>query len=85
MDPLAHLGRGLVGKGNTQNIARHDAQVVNQIGKTMGQGPGLAGTGPGNDPDVALCFGYRQLLFLIQSCQQVFHTIYRVISPVKVT
>ena len=49
----AHLVRGAAGKRNRQTVGRRDIAVSNQIGDAMGQGPGFAGTGPGNDQDGA--------------------------------
>ena len=49
VDTLAHLVGRLVGKGDAENVARHNTQLVHQKGKTVRQGPGLSGTGPGDD------------------------------------
>ena len=42
MDTLAHLIGGLVSKGNAEDVAWQDAQLVDQIGKPVGQSTGLA-------------------------------------------
>lgn len=56
-DALAHLVGGLVGKGDAEDIAREDAQLVDQKGKAVGEGTGFAGTGARNHPDKALSGG----------------------------
>ena len=45
LNPLLHFGRGLVGKGQGQNVPRRDP-VVDEVRDPVGQGPGLAAAGP---------------------------------------
>ena len=47
-DPLAHLGRGLVGERDRQDL-RRPRSLVDQVGDAMGQHAGLARAGSGHD------------------------------------
>ena len=47
-DPVEHLSRGLVGKGEQKNISRIDP-ILEQIGDAISQGARFARAGAGND------------------------------------
>ena len=59
VDALAHLVGRLVGEGHAENAAGEDAQVVDQVGEPVGEGPGLPGARPRDDPDEPLGGGDR--------------------------
>ena len=48
-DPLAHLGRGLVGEGDGQDLAGVDVAGGQQVGDPVGQHAGLARARAGDD------------------------------------
>ena len=81
-NPLPHLRRSLVGKGQAQDVGRVDAQHVHQIGITVGQSLCLAGPGPGYHPDTPLGGGHRLRLARIQTSQyasyNVFHQVLKI-------
>ena len=68
-DAFFHLRGGLVGKGHAQNVGGGDPKHFHQIQIPGRQGFGLAGTGPGHHPDIALCRDGRFLLLGIQFFQ----------------
>ncbi len=49
LDALLHLARGLVGEGDREDLPRVDPALGQQVGDAVGEHPGLAGTGPGDD------------------------------------
>ncbi len=49
MDALAHFVGRFIGKGDAQNVARQNTQLVHQKGKTVRKSPGLAGACPCDD------------------------------------
>ena len=73
VDPLAHLICRLVGKGDAEDIAGQDAQLIYQKRKAVGKGPGLAGAGAGNHADKSFCRSNRFPLGRIQITEQVCH------------
>ena len=73
VDALAHLVGRLVGEGDAQDVPRQDAQLIDQVGEPVGQGPGLAGARPSDHPDKALGGGDRLTLGGIQFSQQIDH------------
>ena len=50
-DPLAELGGGPVREGHREDLPRPDALDPDEVGDPMGQHPGLAGAGAGEDED----------------------------------
>jgi len=54
MDALTHLVGGLVGEGDTEDVARHDAHLVDEVGKASGEGARLARPRPGDHANIAL-------------------------------
>ncbi len=48
-DPLLHLGRGLVGEGDGEDLERRHALGTDQVGDAGRQNPGLAGPGARDD------------------------------------
>ena len=74
VDPLPHLIGRLVGKRDAQNMPRQNAELGDQKGEAVRQGPGLSGTGPGDHPHEALRRGDGGSLRLIQAGKQVFHS-----------
>ena len=67
VDALAHLICRLVGEGDAENVPRQDAQLVHQVSKAAGQGPGLAGACPGDDPDISLCGSNGPALSIVEA------------------
>jgi hypothetical protein len=50
LDPLAHLGGGLVGEGDREDLTRAAPLArPEQVGDALGQHPGLARAGAGDD------------------------------------
>ena len=47
--------------------ARQEAQLVHQESKAAGQGPGLAGACPGDDPDISLCGSNGPALSIVEA------------------
>ena len=64
-----HLGGGFIGKGHAQDIARQNAQLIDQIGKAVRQCAGLAGACASQNQHRAFQRFRRQPLFLVQSVQ----------------
>ncbi len=50
-DPLAELGGGAIGEGHREDLPRPDALDPHEVGDPMGQHPGLARAGAGQDED----------------------------------
>ena len=73
MDTLAHLIGGLVGKGDAEDVARQDAQLVDQIGKAFRKGARLARSRAGDDADKALGGRDRLPLGSVQALQKFRH------------
>ena len=73
MDALAHLGGGLVGKGDAEDVSGQDTRLLHQKGKAVGQGAGLAGTGAGDAPEHSLRRGDRLPLGVVEPGQQLTH------------
>ena len=67
LDALFHFICGFIGKGDTENIRRGNAQLGYDICVTVGQGLGLAGARPRNDTDISFCFRHRFSLCGIQA------------------
>jgi hypothetical protein len=51
---LGHLARGLVGEGDREDLERADPVLADQVRDPMGEGPGLAAPGAGDDQDGSL-------------------------------
>src|SRR5437879_2876756 len=49
--PFGHLAGGLVRERDGEDRVRAHAVLADQIGDAAGEGPGLAGPGPGHDED----------------------------------
>ena len=71
-NPLFHLRRSLVGKGDAENIGRGNAQRVHKIQVSGRQGLGLSGARAGNHPNTALGGGGCFPLLRVQLLQ-IFH------------
>ena len=82
VDALAHLIGGLVGKGDAQDVAGQNAQLIHQVGKPPGEGPGFARPGAGDDPDEALRGGDGLPLGPVQVQQYLFHLAASLLSSV---
>ncbi len=76
LQAFAHFGRGLVGKGHSQNLPRLDPLLLNQIGDTMGQGTGFARTGPGQYQQRPILVQNRLALRSIKGRQQITHRLH---------
>ncbi len=73
VDALAHLGGGLVGEGDAQNVGGQDAQLVHQVRESVGQGSRLPGPRPGDDPHRPLGRRHRLPLRPVQPLQKLRH------------
>ncbi len=65
-DPLLHLAGRLVGEGDRQQLAGVDPPLLNQVGDTVGDHPGLARAGAGQQQQGAFGVANRGKLFLVQ-------------------
>ena len=70
-DALLHLAGGFIGKGHAEDVLRQDADLVDQIGVPVGQGPGLAGAGSSNDADIAFGGGDGLPLGSVESLEDL--------------
>jgi hypothetical protein len=68
-DPMAHLGGGFIGKGDSQDFCRGDAQLQ-QVGYAVGDDARLAGPGPRKDEKRPFDMVDSDLLVRIK----IFHT-----------
>ena len=75
MNPLPHLIRSFICEGHAKNPARHDAKLIDKIGKPMCERPCLPGAGARDHTDTALCLRHSLPLGFIQPLQHVFHPI----------
>ncbi len=70
VDPLLHLGRGLVREGDRHDLAGVDAPFGEQPGDAVGQHPGLARSRPRHDQQRRPGMGDRLPLSRIEPLQQ---------------
>ena len=70
---LAHLAGGLVGEGDGEDLPGRHAVFADQPGEAVGQGAGLAGTGPGQDQQRPVAVLHRPALLGVERGQQVSH------------
>lgn len=54
VDTRAHFTGGLVGKGDTENISRQNADLIHQKGKPMDKRPCFSASGTSHDTHKAL-------------------------------
>ena len=66
-DALAELARRAIGEGHGQDLPGPHAEHADQVGDPMGQDPGLAAAGPGQDQQRSVGRGHRPRLFRIQT------------------
>ena len=48
-DPVPHLSGGFIGEGDGQNRPARDLMGGHQVGHAVGDDPGFAASGPGQD------------------------------------
>ena len=70
LDPLLHLGGGLVGEGDRQDRAGMGLALLDQPGDPAGQHPGLAGAGAGHDQQRRTGVHDRRTLWLVEPVEQ---------------
>ena len=75
MNPLPHLICRLIREGHAENPARHDTELIDEIGKPVRQCPCLPGAGTRDHTDTALCFRHSLPLGFIQPFEHVLHPI----------
>ena len=63
VDALGHLLGGLVGEGDGEDLVGGNAALFDEVGDAMGDDPGLAGAGAGEQEDRAV-HGLDALLLL---------------------
>ena len=74
LDPLLHLGGGLVGEGDRQDRAGVGLALGDQPGDPPGQHPGLAGPGAGHDQQRRARVHHRRALRLVEALEQLVGT-----------
>ena len=70
-DPLLHLARGLVGEGDREEPERRDAALGDEVRDPVGEHPGLARPGAGDDEQRAVGRGDRLALDRVQAREQI--------------
>ena len=70
LDPLAHLGGGLVREGDGQDLARTRVAGGQQVGDPPGQDPGLARASTGHDEQRAATVLHGRALRRVEPCHQ---------------
>ena len=70
-DALAHLGRGLVGEGDGEHLAGLHAAGGQQVGDAVGQHPGLARAGAGDDEQRAALVEHGLALLGVEPGEQL--------------
>ena len=73
VDALAHLVRGLVGEGDAEDVPRHDAHLVDEIGEAPGERARLARARTRDHAHVALGGGDGLELRLVETSEHVPH------------
>ena len=69
-DPLLHLARGLVGEGDRQDLAGLHVALGQQVGDAVGEHPGLARAGAGDDQQRAALVDDRRALLRVEPVEQ---------------
>ena len=69
VQPMAHLGRGLLGEGHDQRLLRVDRLGGRRVRDAMADDAGLAGSGAGEDDDRAGRGRGRLALLVVQAGQ----------------
>ena len=72
-DALLHLVGGFVGERDAQDMGRQDAHLVDEIGKPVGQRPGLTRSRPRDHADIAFRCRYSLPLRFVETRQQFAH------------
>ena len=70
LDALLHLARGLVREGDREDLAGVDMARAEQMRDAVGQHPGLAGTGAGDDQQRAAGVHHGGLLLVVEPLQE---------------
>ena len=71
VDTAAHLRRRLVGEGHAENVARQDAELLDEVGKAVRECARLARARARQHAHEALCRRHRLTLCIIEPRQQV--------------
>ncbi len=71
VDALAHLVGGLVGEGHAEDVAGHDAELVDEVGEAAAERAGLAGARARDHAHVALGGGDRLALGVVEVQQRL--------------
>ncbi len=74
-DPLAHLGRRLVGEGDRQDLPRAGGAGGEQVGDPVGQDPGLARAGAGQHQQRPFAVLDRLALRRVEARQQALDAV----------
>ena len=77
IDPLLHLVGRFLGKGYGQDLFRFGQLGGDEVGDPLGDDPGLAGSGAGDDEKRPLAMDHRPLLFRVE----VFERVLRFLEP----
>ena len=73
LDPLGHLPRRLVREGDGEDLVGADAVFPDQVSDPMGERPGLAAAGAGDDQDRALGMQDGLALDVVERLEQGGH------------
>ena len=71
LDPLLHLGRGLVGEGDGQDRTRMGSPLADEPRDPTGQHPGLARPRTGHHQQRRARVDHGRALRLVESCEQL--------------
>ena len=69
-DALSHLGGGLVGEGDGQDLERRHTMLVDEMGDPVREHAGLAGAGSRDDEQGPLGVGHRLVLGGVEAFEQ---------------
>ena len=70
-DALLHLARGLVGEGDREHLTGLDVAGREQVGDAVGEHPGLARAGPGDDQQRRALVDHGRPLLGVEALEQL--------------
>ena len=80
VNAAAHLCRRLVGKRHAEDVARQDAELLDEVGKAMRERPRLPGTRARQHTHKALCRRHRLALRIVEPLEQIL-PIFHIAAP----
>jgi cell division septation protein DedD len=70
LKPLLHLPGSLIGKGDSQDLARIGSVLSNEVGDAMGESTRLPTTGTSHHQQRPLVVIHRPALGVVEACQK---------------